>query len=110
MPIRELSTSAPRDMMPARAGRPARSRRPGRWRPHLEALEQFVLLNASDLVVSSAIAPTILAQSETAEVGWTVSNRGTDSADAARSDAVYLSTDDVLDAADTLLASSPPAA
>ena len=44
-------------MRPARRSRP---RRPTRWRPGLEALEQHILLSGANLVVSSAVAPTTL--------------------------------------------------
>ena len=60
-------------------------------------------LSAANLVVSSAVAPTTLHSSETSRVSWGVTNRGTEAADAAWSDAVYLSKDAALDGADTPL-------
>ncbi len=91
---------------PVRRSRP---HRPTRWRPGLEGLEQYTLLSAANLVVSAAVAPTVLHTSETFQVSWGVTNRGTEAADANWSDAVYLSKDVSLDGADTLLDSPRPA-
>ena len=76
-----------------------------RWRPGLDALEQHILFSAANLVVSSAVAPTILNASQTSRVSWGVTNRGTEAADANWSDAVYLSKDAALDDDDTPLGS-----
>ena len=105
MRIREQAMAARWDgdaMRPSRRNRP---RRPTRWRPGLDALEQHILLSAANLVVSSAVAPTTLYSSEMSSVSWGVTNRGTEAADAAWSDAVYLSKDASLDGADTPLGS-----
>jgi subtilase family serine protease len=82
-------------------------RRPVRWRPDVEPLEEVVLLSAANLVVSSAVAPTTLYSSATSTVEWTVSNRGTEQATASWADSVYLSTDATLDDGDIVLGGGP---
>ncbi len=92
-----------RGLTPSWRGKPFR---PTRWRPVLEPLEEHLLLNASNLVVSAAVAPTTLISSQSAHLRWDVTNRGTEAANASWVDRVYLLTDDAIDGADALLGGS----
>ena len=105
MPIREHAMAARPVWDHLKPRRRSRLRRPTRWRPHLEALEQHILLSGADLVISSAVAPTILSPGETTRVSWSAANRGSVATDASWSDSVYLSADAALDGGDTLLGS-----
>ncbi|MBW4615047.1 MAG: hypothetical protein KME21_17585 [Desmonostoc vinosum HA7617-LM4] len=76
-------------------------------------LAKAITLNAPDLVVSSADAPTSAVVGETINVSWTVTNQSTFPAAAtgiddlynSRSDNVYISSDEFLDESDTVLTS-----
>ncbi|MDZ8263045.1 CARDB domain-containing protein [Nostoc sp. ChiQUE01b] len=64
---------------------------------------QAITINAPDLVITAANAPTTAALNETISVSWTVKNQGTVSAFADWSDAVYISDDQFFDYSDTQL-------
>lgn len=85
-----------------------RPRQSTRWRPNVEFLEQHVLMTlGADLVVSTAVAPTLLTASQNASVSYTVTNRGDGNANASWTDSIYLSKDSTLDVADSLLNTTP---
>ncbi|QFS51026.1 CARDB domain-containing protein [Nostoc sphaeroides] len=67
---------------------------------------QAITINAPDLVITAANAPTTAALGETISVSWTVKNQGLVSAFAALGDSVYISDDQFFDYSDTLLAVS----
>ncbi|MBD2251345.1 CARDB domain-containing protein [Nostoc parmelioides] len=64
---------------------------------------QAITINAPDLVITAANAPTTAALGETISVSWTVKNQGTVSAFADWSDHVYISDDQFFDSSDTYL-------
>ncbi|MBW4676961.1 MAG: type I secretion C-terminal target domain-containing protein [Desmonostoc geniculatum HA4340-LM1] len=64
-----------------------------------------ITINAPDLVVSAAQAPTTTTSGETISVSWTVTNQGTGSALAKWDDYVYISKDQFLDKSDTFVGS-----
>ncbi|MFN6539116.1 MAG: CARDB domain-containing protein [Nostoc sp. EkiNYC01] len=66
---------------------------------------QAITINAPDLVVTAANAPTTAALRETISVSWTVKNQGTVSAFGDWDDAVYISNDQFFDYNDTYLTS-----
>jgi|GEM_PF-3206786 len=57
---------------------------------------QQITLNTLDLVISNVTAPASAISGGTIDVSWTVTNEGTVYAPANRHDAIYFSTDDVL--------------
>ncbi|MEH1863767.1 MAG: CARDB domain-containing protein [Nostoc sp.] len=64
---------------------------------------QAITINAPDLVVTAASAPTTAALGETISVSWTVKNQGLVSAFTDWYDGVYISDDQFLDNSDTAL-------
>ncbi|MFN6539114.1 MAG: CARDB domain-containing protein [Nostoc sp. EkiNYC01] len=64
---------------------------------------QAITINAPDLVITAANAPTTAALGETISVSWTVKNQGLVSAFADWNDAVYISDDQFFDESDTYL-------
>ncbi|MCF2152305.1 M10 family metallopeptidase C-terminal domain-containing protein [Desmonostoc muscorum LEGE 12446] len=66
---------------------------------------QAITINAPDLVITTANAPTSAALNETISVSWTVKNQGTVSAFANWYDTVYISDDQFFDESDTYLTS-----
>ncbi|MBD2513901.1 hypothetical protein H6G93_02545 [Nostoc sp. FACHB-973] len=64
---------------------------------------QAITINAPDLVITAANAPTTAALGETISVSWTVKNQGLVSAFADWNDAVYISNDQFFDYSDTFL-------
>jgi len=71
---------------------------------------QQIDITAPDLTVTTATAPTEASVNETIDVSWTGENIGFVAAPASWRDAVYLSTDNVLDGGDTRLDSFAMAA
>ncbi|MBX9255404.1 type I secretion C-terminal target domain-containing protein [Desmonostoc muscorum CCALA 125] len=66
---------------------------------------QAITINAPDLIVTAANAPTTAALNETISVSWTVKNQGTVSASSNWYDYVYISDDQFFDYSDTYLTS-----
>src|SRR5204862_4496271 len=66
---------------------------------------QAIHVDAPDLIVTKAAAPTTAVVGETINVSYTVQNRGQFTASADWSDRFYLSGDAVFDAGDRLLGS-----
>ncbi|MBD2513900.1 hypothetical protein H6G93_02540, partial [Nostoc sp. FACHB-973] len=66
---------------------------------------QAITINAPDLVITAANAPTTAGLNETISVSWTVKNQGTVSAFADWYDSVYISDDQFFDYSDRQLAS-----
>ncbi|MHC5598790.1 MAG: CARDB domain-containing protein [Nostoc sp.] len=65
---------------------------------------QAITINAPDLVITAANAPTTAAPGETISVSWTVKNQGTISALADWYDYIYISNDQFFDLSDFQLA------
>ncbi|MFN6535591.1 MAG: CARDB domain-containing protein [Nostoc sp. EkiNYC01] len=74
-------------------------------RPYNNELFVPITINAPDLVVTAAQAPTTATSGETISVSWTVTNQGTGSALANWDDYVYISKDQFLDKSDTFVGS-----
>ncbi|MFN6133536.1 MAG: Calx-beta domain-containing protein, partial [Synechococcaceae cyanobacterium] len=64
-----------------------------------------ISITAPDLVVSMASSPSTATTGSTIDVSWTTTNQGSSEASTDWADAVYLSADSLLDAADVLLSS-----
>ncbi|MBG1264753.1 type I secretion C-terminal target domain-containing protein [Nostoc sp. BAE] len=64
---------------------------------------QAITINAPDLVITAANAPTTAALNETISVSWTVKNQGTVSAFGNWYDSIYISDDQFFDYSDTQL-------